>query len=134
MSNGEERVQAAVVGSVIAWHRQHQDLSQRQLSELARVPQSTLSRIERGEVLPDILTFRRLANALEVDVEDLLDQADEGLKVVEAAAEATSRQLHPTQPPPNPWWEPLLAVGAAALIGGAVAMALNAVVSGDDEG
>ncbi|QDR82657.1 helix-turn-helix domain-containing protein [Sporomusa termitida] len=54
-------------------------MSQQALERAARVPQSSISRIEKGTLgNPGIETVRRIAAALEVTVNDLLEASPAG--------------------------------------------------------
>lgn len=54
----------AIVGSLIAQARSEAGLRQEELAERARVPQSTLSRIERGSAHLTLNQLRKIAPAL----------------------------------------------------------------------
>jgi ribosome-binding protein aMBF1 (putative translation factor) len=121
MNDAEEQAFALVVGEVVEWHRTQNNLSQRALAEESGVAQSTISRIERGDALPDTMTLKRLARGLGLTVQQLTDdieyaweQAGKGAQVVQGGAATSS------------WWLPVLGlVGAGAVIGGLVALALG---------
>ncbi len=51
------------LGPLLAQRRAEQNLSLREVSQLAKIPTATLSRIERGRT-PDLATFRRLVEWL----------------------------------------------------------------------
>jgi transcriptional regulator with XRE-family HTH domain len=48
-------------------------LTQVELAEKARITQTTVARIERDAVQPEVTTVRKLAKALDVSIADLLD-------------------------------------------------------------
>lgn len=58
------------VGYLFKKERQKLDLTQEQLAELADLDANNLSRIERGEQLPDFITFTKLCQALQIDLMD----------------------------------------------------------------
>ena len=58
------------VGQLLKKERQKLDLTQEQLAELADLDANNLSRIERGEQLPDFITFTKLCQALQIDLMD----------------------------------------------------------------
>jgi transcriptional regulator with XRE-family HTH domain len=56
------------VGRTLREARQASRLTQRQLASRAGVPQSTVARIERGQMMPRVDTFDRLLRAAELRV------------------------------------------------------------------
>jgi transcriptional regulator with XRE-family HTH domain len=52
--------------------RHGRSLSQRQLAGRMQVPRTYISKIENGKAVPTLSSLQRLANALEVDICDLL--------------------------------------------------------------
>lgn len=74
----DETVPAEVVRSLLedqhplwVW-RQYRDLTQQQLADLAGVGKSHISQIESGARTGSVKCLRRLAEALGVDIEDLI--------------------------------------------------------------
>ncbi len=59
---------AIVIGEVIASARRTRSLTQRELAELAGVQQADISRMERGLLAPNTITFVRLIEALDFQV------------------------------------------------------------------
>ena len=121
MDNSEERAFALVVGEVIEWHRTHLELSQRALAEKSGVAQSTISRIERGDAIPDTMTLKRLARAFGLTVQQLTDD-------VEYAWEQTGKGAQGAKGGDAlaAWWIPVLGLATAgALIAGLVGLALG---------
>jgi transcriptional regulator with XRE-family HTH domain len=55
--------------------RRNRSLSQRQLAGRMQVPRTYISKIENGKAMPTLSSLERLANALEVDICDLLRDA-----------------------------------------------------------
>jgi transcriptional regulator with XRE-family HTH domain len=55
--------------------RRSRNLSQRQLAGRMQVPRTYSSKIENGKAMPTLSSMERLANALEVDICDLLRDA-----------------------------------------------------------
>lgn len=49
-------------------------MSAKEFSEHAHINETTLCRIRNGKQVPSIKTVGKLANALEVDVEEIIDQ------------------------------------------------------------
>lgn len=58
----------SMIGSKIAEARKRQNLSQNQLSQLLFISPQAVGKWERGESMPDIVTFNRLAEVLGVDL------------------------------------------------------------------
>lgn len=54
--------------------RQAKGLTQEQLSELSGVHRVTIARFETGTASPNLKTIERLAEALGVQVDDLIDK------------------------------------------------------------
>lgn len=52
--------------------RLSKDITQRQLELLSGIKQQYLSRIEAGQVIPSIKTLDKIAQALRVDIKELL--------------------------------------------------------------
>jgi XRE family transcriptional regulator, regulator of sulfur utilization len=59
--------------------RQQKALSLRALERLSGVDYSSISKIETGESIPRLETIIKLARALQVDLNDLIDPAELGL-------------------------------------------------------
>lgn len=57
-----------IIGKKIAQARKHKNLSQVQLALQLSISSQAVGKWERGESMPDILTFNRLAEILEVDL------------------------------------------------------------------
>lgn len=69
-----------IVGEVIAEYRIEANLSQEMLSGLAVIGRTHLSAIERGERKPTLETLYRIANALEVNMSDIIKDVERKLK------------------------------------------------------
>ena len=54
--------------------REYIGLSQRKLAALVNVGKTTISEIERGDRLPNVVTAIRIARVLETTVEDLWEE------------------------------------------------------------
>src|ERR1700679_2494414 len=55
--------------------RKARNLSQRQLAGRMQVPRTYISKIENSKAMPTLSSLERLANALEIDISDLLRDA-----------------------------------------------------------
>ena len=93
MQDVEPRVYRLVLGKVVAALRKQRGISQETFALLINVSQPTLSRIERGQSMPDALTIRRIATALDLSTDELHRYVDNALERTRlAAAGATGRQ------------------------------------------
>lgn len=120
MSDVEESSYARVSGEVIKWLRNARGVSQRALEQESGVPQSTISRVERGEALPDLLILKRLAIGLGVTLRELIDYIEFSWFSAGKAAQAARGNGELA------WWVPVMSIaGAENLITGAVALALD---------
>ena len=63
---------AKIVGGAIATFRKRKQISQEVLSGLADIGRTHLSAIERGERKPTLETLYRIANALNVNMSDIV--------------------------------------------------------------
>ena len=68
------------VGIVIAQFRKKKGISQEVLSGLADIGRTHLSAIERGERKPTLETLYRLANALDVNMSDIMREIEKQLE------------------------------------------------------
>ena len=64
----------ARVGLNLQRLRRGKGLSQEELADRAKIHQTYLSGVERGKRNPSVLVLQRIAEALDADVEDLLDR------------------------------------------------------------
>ena len=62
------------VGKNIELYRKDKGLTQQQLSELSGIPAISIGRYERGERNPDIKTIEKIANTLDIDLYELLNE------------------------------------------------------------
>lgn len=69
------------LGKRMKYYRNKKNLSQKQLADLVDMPQSTISRLERGVIgLFNIKKLSILADALDVTLDDLLYDSIDSLK------------------------------------------------------
>ena len=66
------------VGLNVQKWRRERSLSQEELADQATIHQTYLSGVERGKRNPSLLVLERIANALKVDVEDLVKRRSSG--------------------------------------------------------
>ena len=130
MDQSEARAYAVVLGKVIAALRGQRSWTQGSLAGMVGIGQSTLSRIERGQLMPDSFTFQRFAQAFSMSspaFQALVDNAYQRTR--QTASAATGR------PSGSTWWKDALGVagivGLAGIAGFAVAALLNQ--ASDDE-
>lgn len=91
-------VNAKIIGNRITEARKKSDLSQAQLAEQLFISSQAVGKWERGESMPDIVTFTRLAELLHVDLNyfsngssSAVPVADTGLVATEPPAEPVAR-------------------------------------------
>ncbi len=64
------------IGENIVRIRKEQNLTQKELSYRLEIEDSALRRIEKGRTNPTILTLKKIATALKVNISDLLPTTD----------------------------------------------------------
>jgi transcriptional regulator with XRE-family HTH domain len=89
----ERATYAAVVGQVIQ-HLRSGRMTQQQLAEKASLSQSSLSRFEKGQSLPDLFETRRLARALGKKPGEFVDLLDQAL----ARTADVAKKVSPSEP------------------------------------
>lgn len=72
------------IGETIREYRQRKNLTQKQLGELSNTSESTIKQYELGKRQPRIMQLKQIAQALEVNLEDLLFPS----------SESTTRTMH----------------------------------------
>ncbi|MCG8482068.1 MAG: pentapeptide repeat-containing protein, partial [Clostridia bacterium] len=82
---------SAMIGSKISQARKGKNLSQAQLARQLSVSSQAVGKWERGESMPDIITFNRLAEILEVDLNYFSDTF-QPVKTQTASAEHLDKQ------------------------------------------
>ena len=120
MSDAEAQVYALVLGRVVATLRERRGWSQAVLAAQVGLTQSTLSRIERGQVQPDAFTLRGLAAAFGMSAGDLNECIDAAFVQSEQAA----RRALGERPRELPWWQAAVGVAGLAGLAGLVAFAV----------
>lgn len=128
-----QQVYGLVMGQVVSTLRSRAGLTQQELAARCEVGQATISRIERGTLVPDVLLTGRLASALGVSRAELLAYVDDGVQRTQEAAEgALGGQAGSGA---KPWWAAALAVaGVAGLAGLAIFAVAAALAGGEEEG
>jgi len=92
----ERRAYAAVAGQMILQLRNARRLSQEGLAKKAQLSQSSLSRFENGQTLPDAYELRMLAAALDHPPHRFLEKIEQAFaRTREAAMKVTTGTLWP---------------------------------------
>lgn len=124
----ESQVYALVLGMLIMRLRERRELTQAQLAERIGVTQSTLSRIERGQVQPEPFIVRQLADAFGMSGVEFEQYVDDVYQRTQRAATDT---VHGKGK--QPWWQVALQVAGIAGLAGLVTFAVAAVLNEHDE-
>ena len=122
-----EQVYKLVFGKVIAELRKHEDMGQQEFADEIGVSQPTLSRIERGKVLPDAFTYKRMAVTLDMTVGELDEAVDDALDRVAQAAQGMVGDDEPT--PGESFLGGVMAALGVAAVGGLIGFAVAALVN-----
>lgn len=64
-----------LIGKQIRIERIKREIAQEELAEKAEIHRTTMSKVERGIGYPSMDTLIKIANALEINIEDLLSNA-----------------------------------------------------------
>jgi len=84
------------IGEYIKILRETKKYSQRKLSYVAKLSNSTISRIEKNEIIPSPETIRKISGALGADYEELLAKAgyiDSRKQVYDTADESDAKKV-----------------------------------------
>ena len=128
MPDVEPHVYQLVLGKVIAALRKQRGISQEAFAALIYVSQPTLSRIERGQSMPNALVFRQIAAALDLSTDELNGYVDRALdRTRQAAAGATGKRVGSAALK--------TALGVAGIVGlaGLAGFAIAALLAEDEE-
>ena len=123
----EALVYALVVGRLISALRERRGWAQAELARKVGLTQPTLSRIERGQAMPELYNVRRFAAAFEM-------RPDHFNKLVEDAFTQTQRVVRQAYRPSNgagesdQVWEAVLKLAGVAGVMGLVALAIAALL------
>lgn len=118
------KVYKLVFGKVVAGLRKREGMGQDEFAAIIGVSQPTLSRIERGKVLPDALVYKRIAEGVGMSVGELDEAVDKALSRARQAAQDMSGKKSNGD---NVLGGILGALGVVAL-GGLVAFAVAALL------
>lgn len=75
--NFDPELLKAAFGAVVVRHRVKLGMTRERFAETAGIGGSHLSRIERGDYAPNLITIRKIADALGYTSGELLDEADD---------------------------------------------------------
>ena len=123
----EALVYALVVGRLISTLRERRGWTQAELARRVGLTQPTLSRIERGQAMPELYNVRRFAAAFEM-------RPDHFNKLVEDAFTRTQRVTQQAYRPSSGTgesdqvWEAVLKLAGVAGVLGLVALAIAALL------
>lgn len=125
----ESEVYGIVLGRVIAQLRERRGLTQGAIAARVGIAQSTLSRIEKGHLVPDAALVRSLAAALGTTAARLTAMVERAMERTEAATQGATGQ---TAGPGTEWWEAALVIAGMAGLVALVAFAVAAALADDD--
>ena len=120
----EADVYALVVGRVISHLRQTRGWSQDQLARAVGLTQPTLSRLERGQGLPDLHVVRRIAFAFGLTTAAFTEHVDDAFGRTEHVARSSAGMVKKDRP----WWHAAVLSAGAAGLAGLVAFAVSAAL------
>jgi transcriptional regulator with XRE-family HTH domain len=121
----EGDVYALVVGRVILHLRQSRGWSQEQLARAAGLTQPTLSRLERGQGLPDLHVVRRIAYSFGMSTAQLAAHVDDAFETTEQVARTALAQVTKKN---RPWWQAAVLASGLAGFAGLVAFAVSSAL------
>ena len=102
----------AIIGAVFRHYRERNHMSQKALCDATGLPQSTVSRIEKGEVAAPIETLDQLARAMNVSLSLVLAEAE----TARGNLQNRGVQVRCGEKPADLLKQGLLVVGIAALV------------------
>ncbi|MBF0622772.1 MAG: helix-turn-helix transcriptional regulator [Magnetococcales bacterium] len=73
-----------LVGTRIRSLRSKKKMTQQQLADLADVPRATLATVERDDANPSLAVVYRIANALGVTIDHLVEESHQRIQVIQA--------------------------------------------------
>ena len=133
MRDVDPRVYRLILGKVVAGLRKNHGISQLEFAKRIGVSQPTLSRIERGQAVPDVLLFGRIAENLGLTPAELHEVVEESLRRAQEAAAGATHQAANSES----LWTTAFAiaglVGLAGLVAFAVAAALKDLQDEDED-
>ena len=128
MSEMREQPYGLVVGAVLAQLRERHQIRQADMAERLGVAQSSMSRIESGQAIPDAVMLRRAAATFRLPHGRLMDLADEAMSRTQQAAR------HLLKIPAKSWWPATEARLDGQGIRALVTLAVSAVLTEDRHG
>lgn len=103
----ERQVYAAVVGRLIQRARTKTGARQEDLALRAGLSQSSLSRFENGQSLPDLYELRGLARALDEEPDEFVARSERAFELTKAAADKVA---------PGAGWAEIVATGVLSAV------------------
>lgn len=76
MNKQSETTYPAVLGRILAKYRKELGYNQSEMAKKAGLNQSTWSRIENGDLVPDIAQLQQISDALGIALPDLISEVD----------------------------------------------------------
>jgi len=116
-----------VLGVVVQRLRKRHGYTQVELAERAGITQSRLSRIERGSIVPDQYTMRRIGAAFDMSVQELSDKVE---RAYSATRDSTTGLVGDR--PGEDWWKTALKVGGAVGLAGVAIFAISKLFDDDE--
>lgn len=113
------------LGKVVASLRKEAGISQEDFAEAVGISQPTLSRIERGEAIPDAQVFNEMAVQLEMRPGDLYNLVQDAMDRAGRAAAGASNEAAGSES----IWSTVLRIAGVVGIAGLVAFAVAAVLN-----
>ncbi len=117
-------VYSIVLGQVLAVLREQRGWTQTQVAQAMGMSQAALSRIERGQALPDSFQFDRFAALFGMTSAALQTYVQAVWLRTEEATWGALKQQHTT----TPWWEVAVQVAGIVGVAGLVAFAVAVVL------
>lgn len=128
MNRAEARTYAIVLGKVVSALRGRRSWTQAELAFRVGIGQSTISRIESGQIIPDAFVFRQLAQAFGMSPDEFQATVDRAYRRTGSAASAAAGGKAGKS-----WWQDALAVAGVVGIAGLAAFAVAALLNQDEE-
>lgn len=120
----ERRILAIVCGQLLQHHRKREQWNQAELALRARLQPSTLSRMERGEVLPDLASMHGLERAFDWEPGQLSRHVDTAMTELKVRTRETFRRPKSGE---KDWWRLVAGVAGVAGIAAITALAIGAM-------
>ena len=127
--NVDPKVHRMVIGKVIATLRKRKEVGQSDFAKAIGVSQPTLSRLERGQMAPDVVLFSHIADALGLSSTELHRLVEDSLERAQQAAEGATRQSAGS----DSVWSTALRIAGVVGLAGLAAFAVAAALNDDED-